>query len=93
MQSGEAPDIQRKRLRLRAWRRGTREMDLILGPYADRHLAAMNTGALAAFDTLLDENDHDLLQWVLGQKAAPTRHAALVAALAQFTVDTLRPAD
>lgn len=91
MASGETADIRRKRLRLRAWRRGTREMDLILGSYADRHLATMDVAALAAFDALLDENDHDLLQWVLGQGAAPAPHAPLIAALAGFAAKALGP--
>jgi antitoxin CptB len=68
----------RKRLAMRAWRRGTEEMDLILGPFADAHLAGMGAEDLAAFDALLTENDQDLMAWVIGQAPAPTAHAALL---------------
>ena len=38
----ETPEVRLKRLRIRAWRRGTKEMDLILGGYADAHLDRMD---------------------------------------------------
>ena len=80
----ETAEARLKRMRMRAWRRGTKEMDLVMGPYADARLAAMDAPALEAFDALLLENDQDLMQWVLGQVPAPARHAALVADLAAF---------
>ncbi len=77
-------DADRKRMRMRAWRRGTREMDLVLGPYADVRLAGMAPDELALFDALLDEADQDLYPWVSGQVAAPPAYAALLADLAAF---------
>jgi antitoxin CptB len=71
-----------KRLRMRSWRRGTREMDLILGPYADASLPAMDPAALDAYDLLLAQEDQDLLAWVLGQVAPPPAHAVAVARVA-----------
>lgn len=82
--TAEDPDIRRKRLKIRAWRRGTKEMDLILGPYADAHLAGMDQAALDRFDALLGEYDQDLYQWVSGQAPAPAAHADLVARLVGF---------
>lgn len=73
-----------RRLRLRAWRRGTKEMDLILGPYADARLPAMEAAALDAFEALMAEDDQDLMHWVLGQAAPPAPHAPLVADLRAF---------
>ncbi|WP_299815839.1 succinate dehydrogenase assembly factor 2 [uncultured Jannaschia sp.] len=73
--------IRRKRLRIRAWRRGIKEMDLILGGYADDRLAAMDEDEIATFEAALDENDHDLFAWVTGQAAPPARFAPLVAEL------------
>lgn len=70
-----------RRLRMRAWRRGTREMDLILGPFADASLAGMDEAALDHFEALLEENDHDLYAWVSGQAVAPARFAPLVSLL------------
>ncbi len=56
--------IRLRRLRMRAWRRGTREMDLILGPFADTALVGLSAGDLDVFEALLDENDHDLYRQI-----------------------------
>ncbi|MCY1128419.1 succinate dehydrogenase assembly factor 2 [Frigidibacter sp. RF13] len=73
-----------KRLHMRSWRRGTKEMDLILGPYADAHLAAMGAGALDLYEALLGENDQDLYPWITGAAAAPERFAGLLAEIGAF---------
>jgi antitoxin CptB len=80
----ETPEARLKRMRMRAWRRGTKEMDMVLGPYADAQLAAMDAAALDRFDALLDENDQDLLRWILRQAPPPAPHAGLVADLSAF---------
>ncbi|WP_246175155.1 succinate dehydrogenase assembly factor 2 [Paracoccus limosus] len=53
-----------KRLRMRSWRRGTKEMDLILGPFSDSQLGALSAGELDLYEQLLDENDQDLYLWI-----------------------------
>jgi antitoxin CptB len=73
-----------KRMAMRSWRRGTKEMDLILGPFADVHLAQMDEATLASYDLLLEENDQDLLPWVLGQAAAPVALADLITRIGTF---------
>jgi antitoxin CptB len=80
----ESREVRQKRLRMRAWRRGIREMDLILGPYADARLADMTEAETDAFAALLDEADLDVLPWVLGQREPPAIHAGMVARLAAF---------
>ena len=67
----ETSEARLKRMGMRSWRRGTKEMDLILGPYADAHLATMAEERLVIYDRLLEENDTDLLPWVLGQVSPP----------------------
>jgi len=67
-----------KRLRLRCWRRGTREMDLILGPYADGPAGELAPDDFDAFERLLDEDDQDLYRWVSGQAPVPTHLQAAV---------------
>ncbi|MGH6916010.1 MAG: succinate dehydrogenase assembly factor 2, partial [Geminicoccales bacterium] len=62
-----APDLsdaRRKRLRYRAWHRGTKEMDLLLGRFADAQLAGMTPAQLDAFEALLCESDPDLYDWI-----------------------------
>lgn len=71
-------DPRLKRLRLRSWRRGTKEMDLLLGHFADLHLAGLTTDELDAFEALLEENDQDLYAWASGRETMPVRHADLV---------------
>ena len=75
----ETNEARLKRMAMRSWRRGMKEMDLILGPYADAHLAAMAEERLVIFDKLLEENDQDLLPWLLGQNPAPGYLTELIA--------------
>ncbi|TFL17940.1 FAD assembly factor SdhE [Jannaschia formosa] len=76
-------EARRKRARIRAWRRGIKEMDLILGGHADAELEQMDAADLALFEAVLGENDHDLFQWVTGQGTPPTRYAPLMATLSK----------
>ena len=69
--AGEDIAIRRRRLRYRAWHRGTREMDLVLGPFADAHLEGFAAPELDRLETLMDEEDTDLLKWVMGQEPVP----------------------
>ena len=72
-------EVRLKRIRIRAWRRGTKEMDLILGRFWDRHGAALGSGDLDRYERLLEENDQDLYAWVSGQASAPEELAQLIA--------------
>jgi antitoxin CptB len=76
-------DVRLKRLRIRSWRRGTKEMDLILGPFCDSALAGLPDDDIALYEVLLSENDHDLYGWITGREAAPERFAALLAQIAE----------
>ena len=69
--AGEDSAMRRRRLRYRAWHRGTREMDLVLGPFADAHIEAMAEEDLQRLERLMAEEDTDLLKWVMGQEAPP----------------------
>jgi antitoxin CptB len=64
-------DLRRRRLRFRVWHRGIREVDLILGRFADARLAGMSAAELDAFEALLDTPDQDVLGWVLGEMPVP----------------------
>jgi antitoxin CptB len=69
--AGEDIAMRRKRLRYRAWHRGTREMDLVLGPFADAHVQSYGSDELDRLEALMEEQDTDLLKWVMGQEPAP----------------------
>jgi antitoxin CptB len=81
--SGETRETRIKRMRMRSWRRGIKEMDLILGGYADAELSGLDDDRLAVFEAVLGENDHDLFAWVTGQEVAPARYAPLMAELSR----------
>lgn len=61
----------RKRLQFRSWHRGTREMDLLLGTFADREVPHFSESELAAYEDLLTQNDPDLYNWMTGREAPP----------------------
>ncbi|HEY1926306.1 MAG TPA: succinate dehydrogenase assembly factor 2 [Caulobacteraceae bacterium] len=65
-------DTQRlNRIRFRAWRRGFREADLILGGFADACLPSLSEEDVARFERLLEQPDHDIYAWILGRAPAP----------------------
>ena len=67
-------DDRRKRLKFRAWRRGFREIDLILGGFVDKHVTTLDEADLAAFEALLDERDLEVYDWIVGRSPAPPQH-------------------
>ena len=69
-------DARLKKLRFRAWRRGFREADLILGPFADRHVSFMTPAELDTFEALLEVPDHDLYGWIVETAEAPPEFAS-----------------
>ena len=86
----ETEEARMKRMVMRSWRRGTKEMDLVLGPFADANLGQMTEAELGTYDALLAENDQDLMAWLLGQMAPPDRFRPLLAQLAAFAETRLR---
>ena len=80
----ETAEARLKRLTMRSWRRGTKEMDLVLGRFADARLGSMSGRTLDLYDRLLAENDQDLIRWVTGQTTAPAEFAALIGDIAGF---------
>lgn len=67
----EALDIKRKRVAFRAWHRGTRETDLMLGRFVDAHVAALSASELVDLEAVLDMPDPDLFAWITGTEPVP----------------------
>lgn len=80
----ETRDIRLKRIRIRCWRRGTKEMDLLFGRYADEALTALTDDDLDAFEALMDENDNDLYLWISAAEAAPEQHTGALRRVQEF---------
>lgn len=99
MSSHETEDQRMRRLRMRSWRRGMKEMDLILGHFADGPLADLNVAELDDYELLLAENDQDLYLWVTArlpgrpvvEDAAPDAIAGLLVRIAAFAEQRLNP--
>ncbi len=63
--------LRRRRLKFRAWHRGLREVDLLLGRFADIHVDTIDEAGLAGFETLLEVPDRDILGWIVGEIETP----------------------
>jgi len=71
-------DPQIAKLTMRCSRRGIKEMDVILGGFARSELTTLNAAELAVLEGLLEENDHDILAWVLGRAQTPDAYLAMI---------------
>ena len=69
---GMADAVRRRRLRFRCWHRGTKELDLLMGPFADRFLGSMSSDQLAQLERLLATPDLDLYNWIALREPTPT---------------------
>jgi antitoxin CptB len=67
-------DARRRRILFRAWRRGLREMDLVMGHFADAELPSMPAAELDQFERLLDAPDPSVLAWITGEEPVPAEY-------------------
>ncbi len=67
-------DKRRDRLKFRSWHRGTREMDLLLGSFADANLHAFSEAEVDHYEAILELSDPDLYSWVIGNELIPIEH-------------------
>ena len=76
----------RKRLKYRSWHRGTKEMDLLLGPFADSCLDGFDDRQLGEYEALLEQPEPDVYDWILGRAPPPAdaRSAVLDRLIAHY---------
>ncbi len=74
----ETHETRLKRIKMRAWHRGMKEMDIILGRFADDRLADLPEARLDLLEALMEENDQLLYKWVTGQTPTPPRFVPLI---------------
>jgi antitoxin CptB len=67
-------DARRRRILFRAWHRGMREMDLILGRFADAEIAVLAEAEIDDLERLMEVPDPEILAWVTGEVAVPTQY-------------------
>ncbi|MGD0634878.1 MAG: succinate dehydrogenase assembly factor 2 [Beijerinckiaceae bacterium] len=70
----EGLDVRRRRILFRSRHRGMREMDLIMGGFADSQLGDLPEEDIDALEILLDLPDHDVFSWLTGDVALPAAH-------------------
>lgn len=76
--SSHGLDDRRKRLLYRCWHRGTREMDLILGRFADAHIASLDDEELAGLERVIEANDPDLYAALTGNTEPAAEFAGVL---------------
>jgi antitoxin CptB len=67
-------DVRRRRILFRAWHRGIREMDLIMGRFADAELAALDEAEIAEFEQLIEVPDRELFDWLTDAVPVPNHY-------------------
>jgi antitoxin CptB len=83
--SSEGLDDRRRKLLFRAWRRGVREMDLIVGRFADAHIEIFDDAGLDDFERLIEVPNAQLYSWVVGADNVPADYdTAVLAKLRAF---------
>ncbi len=86
--SSEGLDARRRRLLSRSWHRGTREMDLIMGRFADATIGELSEAEVDAFERLSEAPEPDLYAWITDKRAVPAEHdTALFRRLRAFARD------
>lgn len=71
-------EIYKKKLMFRAWHRGMKELDLLMGTFAQDELANLEGDELTQFERLIDSEDNDLLNYFNGKQAVPSALAGSV---------------
>ena len=67
-----------KRLRFRAWHRGTKEADLLIGGFFDAHHPGWTDQEAALFEVLIEEQDVDIMAWAMGTAAVPSEYEGAI---------------
>ncbi|WP_181704141.1 succinate dehydrogenase assembly factor 2 [Chthonobacter albigriseus] len=67
-------DVRRRKALYHAWHRGTRELDLLLGRFADAHIADLSDAEMDEFERLMEVPDRDLFGWILGRTDTPQNY-------------------
>ena len=70
--------VVRKRLLIRSWRRGTKELDLILGQFSDKNLKKLKIAELNLYEQFLSNDDHLIYSWIFSKEEIPVIFESLV---------------
>ena len=73
-----------KRLKIQSWRRGMKEMDLILGSFFDKNMQLLNSEEISNYESLLLQDDQVVFSWFSKQETVPLEFVDMVAKIAKF---------
>lgn len=76
--SSSGLDARRKKILFRAWHRGIKEMDIVLGNFADAHLPTMEEADLDVLEHLMSAPDRELFKWISGEEETPEEYRSHV---------------
>ena len=74
-----------KKLKIRSWRRGMKEMDIILGKFIDQEIQTMDDNEIAAYENLLNNDDQTIFSWILNKEKIPEEFTDIIKKISQFT--------
>ena len=69
--SSDGLDLRRRKLLFRSWHRGMREMDLVMGKFADAEISRLTEAELDEYERLVELPDGELLGWITGEQEVP----------------------
>ena len=76
-------EVVRKRLSIRSWRRGTKELDLILGQFSDKNLKKLKPSELDLYERFLSNDDYLIYNWLFSKEEGPQTFKSLIKQIQQ----------
>jgi antitoxin CptB len=76
--SSDGLDLRRRKLLFRSWHRGMREMDLVMGKFADAEISRLTEAELDEYERLVELPDGELLGWITGEQKIPAEYDGAV---------------
>ena len=74
-----------KRLKMRSWRRGMKEMDIILGKFIDHSIDFLTDDEIKSYENLLNNDDQMIFSWILNKEQIPEEFNDIVKKISNFT--------
>ena len=71
-------NVVRKRLSIRSWRRGTKELDLILGQFSDKNLMELKMSELKLYEKFISNDDYLIYNWLFSKEDSPKIFKSLI---------------
>ena len=70
--------VVQKKLSIRSWRRGTKELDLILGQFSDKNIKKLKISELNLYEQFLSNDDYLIYNWIFSKEESPVVFKSLI---------------